>query len=70
MDILLLCHCLPCALPMLYRLEWAQCRSRRCRNWVRYAGPLAFPWLSGICSSLGRLLVPIAWRVYVTKGLR
>ena len=51
MDTLLL-SCLPFALPMWYRLEWAQCRSRRCRNWVRYVGPLAFPWLFDIFFSL------------------
>jgi hypothetical protein len=69
MDILIW-SCLPFALPMWYRLEWAQCRSRRCRSWVRYAGPLAFPWLSGICLSLESLLVPIARCVYVAEGLR
>jgi hypothetical protein len=51
MDILLLSY-LPFALPMWYRLEWAQCRSRRCRSWVRYAGLLAFPWLFDIFFSL------------------
>jgi hypothetical protein len=55
---------------MWCRLEWAQCRSRKCRSWVRYAGPLALPWLAGICFSLGSSLVPIAWRVYVAKRLR
>ena len=70
MDTLLLCHCPRFALPTWCRLEWAQCHSRRCHNSVRYAGPLALPWLSGICLSLGSLLVPIARCVYVTKGLR
>jgi hypothetical protein len=51
MDILLV-SCLPFALPMWCRLEWAQCRSRRCRSWVRCAGPLAFPWLFDIFFSL------------------
>ena len=59
MDTLLL-SCLPFALPMWCRLEWAQCHRRRYRSWVRYAGPsLVFPWLAGICFSLGSLLVPI-----------
>jgi hypothetical protein len=69
MDTLLL-SCLLFALPMLCRLEWAQCRSRRCRNWVRYAGPLALPWLAGIFFSLGSSLVPITRCVYVAKRLR
>ena len=48
----LLSSCLPFALPMWCRLEWAQCRSRRCRSLDRYVGPLAFPWLFDIFFSL------------------
>jgi hypothetical protein len=68
MDTLLL-SCLPFALPMWYRLEWAQCHRRRCRSSVRCADLLAFPWLAGIFFSLKAKGLVIIWGIASVNGI-